>query len=113
MEAKISLEISEAIRCCWPLSFNPELDTTIFDAIAMGLNPAIMATGAVPGIFLPLSEVSIRKNGWPPLVVGSESAASTAIFLFPAPNPIAFCAALLPSFKLTIWPVNLQPSPCG
>ena len=112
MDAKISLEISDAMRCCWLLSFSPELDTTVFDAIAMGLNPAIMATGAVPGIFLPLSEVSIRKNGWPPPIVGSESAASTAIFLFPAPNPIAFCATLLPSFKLTIWPVNLQPSPC-
>ena len=113
MEAKISFEISEAIRCCWPLSFIPELDTTIFDAIAMGLNPAIIATGAVPGIFLPLSEVSIRKKGWPPPIVGSESAASTAIFLFPAPNPIAFCATLLPSFKLTIWPVKRHPSPWG
>ena len=90
MEARISLEISEAIRCCWPLSFITELDTTIFYAIAMGLNPAIIATGAVPGIFLPLSEVSIRKKGWPPPVVGAESAASTAIFLLPAPNPMAF-----------------------
>ena len=81
MDARISLEISEAMRCCWPLSFSPELDTTIFDAIAMGLNPAIIATGAVPGIFLPLSEVSIRKKGWPPPIIGSESAASTAIFL--------------------------------